>query len=290
LNASSFEKSAPLGFDGENVTIRLKANNVAGEPINNLPEFTVAFDSCFVWKPNEKGGTLTSKSIAQRDWLGGWRDPSPPWRASWPNSVNNVLVIRTPPMLIRRKIPSQFSRPLKIAAPSDVPLFFREGFDSPMPQEISKRNQGQAIIFDAEGNPVAKPARNSPESTSWVIKATGIDPFSPDRFRVIIKNGTALTLQTVDASRLLKILNLQDKDWIRIDAWLPPHNGRIDLAAPGNRRVFYGSADENSWKRSPDNQISLQSDGKWKRVAFFIQPKSDFKNAANAQVTAQVFW
>lgn len=190
---------------------------------------------------------------------------------------------------LSRNITRRWLRPLKVQASEQPPIFEKESLQAPGVEEISQEEAGRHPILEV--STTNGPAEVSGSASIWAYKTQALTPFDPGYVRVISRTANGLSVKRVPIQELKRTLDFQQKnETLRIDAWLPPGDGKFDINAPGKRRILYGHAWDTSWERASGGTLSVSSDQEWKRISVLLVATSDFQNPKTSKVAGNVYW
>jgi hypothetical protein len=283
LDANSFTEGVPLGFDGELVGFRISGSDMSGNPMPPL-SFPVKIQSIFTWQPQAGGGRITS-SDKTGQWLATWEHPTAPWRKCFPGAVNNTLLLMNISPVAGGFQAVSWCRP--IVSSDSRKLFLKESFNMPGSEWVDTLQANSLRVFDASGTLIL-PMSDLSNGDAWITQLTGADPFRKGRLRVTMRRGRQLEQRIVDTKELQFLLDNQGVESLRIDAWLAPGDGTLEIQAPGERNLSIGYENESKWRKT--KIITLENDKQWRRVVILVEPKSTYKKTSGAKVSGNTFW
>ena len=131
----------------------------------------------------------------------------------------------------------------------------------------------------------------APRGDSWVYIQTPADPFELSTLRLVTRTPEkTIILSRVTKSDLLAILNTQGKNALRIDGWLPPHEGSFHLKLAGKRDLQYAFGTGSFYKRASNNEVRIEADDAWLKFSVLVLPAYDSKTASGALVDGTFYW
>lgn len=294
LATTSFPSGSPLGFDGEIVPMTIIARDFSGAIIPNLPTVKVRFESPLKWSQADSGGRINLVDPNPKDtWIAGWASLDAPWRERFPGSVNNLLMItQTYNDKLNRRLTRKWLRPIILESQQQqVPLYELESFANPLVEEVSSDMCSQFPVLQPDGTILPPVRQQMNPGERWIYRTDPVTTFDEGYVRVISRFQTELNIKRIRISELKNIIDFQQGETIRIDAWLPPGEGNLSFHADGNRRIFLGTSWQQTWEKVNGSDVAvLADDTEWKRIAILLVPRPDFKNPKSGRVSANVYW
>lgn len=287
----SFGGIIPLGFEGEILTAKLEGKDIARKPILNFPDLKIRIASPFHWTPTKEGGNLKSADYDPKNqWIAYWKNPAPPWMSLFPGCVNNVLILTK-----GKAVPQiRWLRPVTVSSDEVQDVYWQENWNDPSSKPVQARDTFDKTAFSWDGSFASIPGRFSPrepDKNVWIYVQTSTDPFEASTLRLLSRPaGKETSLSRAAQSDVIAALNAQTKNLIRLDGWLPPGAGAIDLRAPGKRDVQFAAGADLSYRHAGNNEVKIEAEDEWKKFTILITPAHDYKPANGAIVKGTFYW
>ena len=294
ITPDSFGETIPLGFDGETLAASLLAKDIHGKPISNLPRLLIHVKSPFTWKATETGGNLKVANFdAKNPWIAFWGNVVAPWMDLFPHCTNNVLVL-TRTKARNATGPSQWLRPVTTSPKETQNIHWEENWSEFGARMVPFREALTKLSFSYDGS-VASAPRNigtsDSQGNSWIYIQTPSDPFEPSTLRLVTRTPEKeIVLSRVTKGDLVAILDTQGKNALRIDGWMPPHEGSFRLKLSGKRDLQYACGAGSLYKRAPNNEVRIAADNTWVKFSVLILPAYDSKITTGALVDGTFYW
>lgn len=294
IDQRSFDKTVPLGFDGEVLTASLGGNDFSNKPIYNFPTVKIKIESPFRFEKTPSGGThITLRSTMEYGrWRVYWNRPIPPWQELFPGEMNNSLILFSPDLDSKVKVNQVYwERPM--ISENFTLRYWLEGMDDFNAKELEADVLPEGVVaFDCQGKQINETSQASGSAKSWIYVQAGNDPFEEKMVRVVmLKSRKDLHMRRIPLSDLGAILNSQLEDEIiRIDGWLPPRDGLITLTAPGARKVEYVATGMSGFRTASDNAVRLAGDDGWTHFCILITPQRKYAKTGGVTIRGNVYW
>ena len=297
VTRDSFSGTIPLGFDREILTATLEGKDITGKPILNFPDLKIHIESPFHWSPSKDGGTLNSSDYDPKNqWIAYWKNPAPPWMTLFPDCVNNVLVLTKGKSIKEGKTVPQIRwlRPFNILSDDVQSIYWLENWNDPTAKQVPIRDSFDKIAYSWDGSFASIQGRftpREPDRNIWIYVQSPSDPFEPSTLRLLSRQpGKEATLSRATQNDLIDALNRQSKNIIRLDGWLPPGAGTINIKAPGKRTIQFAEGADPSYRQVRNNELKIEAEDEWKKFTILITPAHDYKPVNGAIIKGTYYW
>lgn len=297
VDKTSFKDGIPLGLNGETLPVYLTATDTQGRELNNLPAYELQITSPFELQELGTGKhrlKVVGAKAKNNDtgWRAYWKHPMPPWAEHFPKAICNTLVVCKPTTEKKgvnreRGITFKWERRFDEAPES---VLWQEQFNAPTKREADLNNSEQLATYGSDGSTLQPAKTKRPDKDTWLFQQNNTDPFEKQQLRVIVQ-GDDLTIQRANIRETLALLRQQKPDEdIRLDGWLPPHQGYLALTIPEESRLLYAVGESPRFVKASGNQLRLNALDEWSRFSILIKPSRFAPRLPTISLKGVFYW